>query len=399
MMTLSAHSKRLKIAMLGRFVVEYGDTCLSESCGRSRKIWELFKFLLVHHVRVMLPEAIAEQLWPEQPYENAKSAVRTIIHRLRSLLGEGGGCLKFIQGGYTLSLQQDVWLDITVFENACRQARQMAKQGLTQEAVSLYRQGLSLYSGDLLPECPYSDWLLPFRSHYHGLYVQSVTELTALLETQLAYAEIEDEVTKALLVDYYDETLHLILLKALLHAGKTTQAKGHYENVTSVFYREMGLKPSPALKGILRLIQGREPENGAASELAAFMEAAQCRDQAKGALLCERDVFNVICGLESRRAERTGHMGQLAVFAVAHAGFCGHTSPEGVDGASSFLEILQAALRKGDVLCRDGLEQFLVLLPATSYEQGQGIIQRLDLAAKARGLLLRRRVQPLSVSL
>ncbi|MBS3947542.1 MAG: winged helix-turn-helix domain-containing protein [Dethiobacter sp.] len=189
--------KQLKVFTLGQFVVENGETHLSESGGRSRKVWELFKYLLVHNDRVLLPEVIAEQLWPDQNYADAKSAVRTLIHRLRGLLGNGVDLIKFVQGGYTLNRHQDLWLDIAVFEGCCREARQAAKQGQARMAEDLYRQGLALYKGDLLPECAYSDWLIPLRNHYHRLYLQSVLELTELLRQTQSYGEIVEEAAKA----------------------------------------------------------------------------------------------------------------------------------------------------------------------------------------------------------
>ncbi|MBS3873854.1 MAG: winged helix-turn-helix domain-containing protein [Firmicutes bacterium] len=398
-MTMSDSGKRLKITTLGHFAVVNGSSCISHSCGRSRKIWDLFKLLLVHHDRVLMPESIVEQLWPEKPYDDARGAVRTLVHRLRSVLGEDMDYIKFTQGGYTFSLYHDVWLDIHVFENTCRQARQLAKQGLMPEAVHLYKQGLSLYQGDLLPECPYSDWLLPHRGHYHSLYVQAVAELAVLLDEQHSYAELEEEVTRALMVDYYEETLHLILLQTLLREGKFTQAKWHYEKVTSVFYREMGLKPSAAMKGLLRLILGQETENNrAAAEHVPILDAVPCQEESRGALLCEREVFRVICSLESRRAERTGSTGQVAVLAVTQAHISDSLLGEKGDEGHVLEKLLRAVLRKGDVLCRDGLHQFFVLLPATTYEQAQSIIRRVEDAAKERGLLLRRRLQPLSAS-
>jgi DNA-binding SARP family transcriptional activator len=282
-------SKQLKVFTLGHFVVIDGDKFLSETRGRSRKVWDLFKYLLVNQDRVLLPDVIVEQLWPNQPYDNAKSAVRTLIHRLRSLLGEGVDLIRFTQGGYIFNRHQDLWVDVNVFESCCRQARLAAKQGLIQEAMNLYRQGLSLYKGDLLPECPYSDWLIPLRSHYRRLYLQSVVELALLLRESHAYAEIVEEITRALLIDYFEEELHLILLEALLDDGKVAQSKWHYENVTSVFYREMGLKPSPAMKRMLRLIQERDSDSGKVLDFSAFREAMQSRQQTNEAFFWSRN--------------------------------------------------------------------------------------------------------------
>ncbi|MBS4007222.1 MAG: winged helix-turn-helix domain-containing protein [Clostridium sp.] len=389
-------SKQLKVFTLGHFVVKDGDKFLSETRGRSRKVWDLFKYLLVNQDRVLLPDVIVEQLWPNQPYDNAKSAVRTLIHRLRSLLGEGVDLIRFTQGGYTFNRHQDLWVDVNVFESCCRQARLAAQQGLIQEAINLYRQGLSLYKGDLLPECPYSDWLIPLRSHYRRLYLQSVVELALLLRESHAYTEIVEEITRALLIDYFEEELHLILLEALLDDGKVAQSKWHYENVTSVFYREMGLKPSPAMKRMLRLIQERDSDSGKVLDFSAFREAMQSRQQTNEAFFCEPEFFNVICNLEIRRAERNGGQGLLALLAATSSELGTETARTWQEDMAALQEVLQDALRKSDVLCRFGQQQFMVLLPNTTPEQGQRILQRLAAGLKERELLLRSRLQSLT---
>ena len=389
--------KQLKVFTLGQFVVENGETHLSESGGRSRKVWELFKYLLVHNDRVLLPEVIAEQLWPDQNYADAKSAVRTLIHRLRGLLGDGVDVIKFVQGGYAFNRHQDLWLDIAVFEACCREARQAAKQGQAQEAANLYRQGLALYKGDLLPECAYSDWLIPLRNHYHRLYLQSVLELNQLLRQTQSYGEIVEEAAKALLIDYFEEEIHIYLMEALLAEGKVTQAKGHYENVTAVFYREMGIKPSPAMKRLFRQIQERDDEGGNILDFTSFREAMDSRQQAVGAFLCEPEFFRFLSQLETRRAQRSGQNGLLLMLSVTAAGTDGMVDAK-TQQAVALQEVLQGTLRYSDVFCSLGGHQFIVLLPATTPQQGQILLQRLAAVLSGRKLLLKSRLQPLTLA-
>lgn len=386
---------QLQVFTLGQFAVKNGQAVLSESGGRSRKVWELFKYLLVHHDRILLPEAILEQLWPDRDYSDAKSAVRTQIHRLRNLLG-GVDLIKFTQGGYTLNRHQDLWLDITAFETCCRRARQAAKQNLAEEATALYRQGLALYKGDLLPECAYSEWLIPLRNHYRRLYLQSVGELALLLRQTGSHAEIVEETARALLIDYFEEELHIYLLEALLAGGKASQAKGHYENVTAVFYREMGVKPSPAMKRLFRQIQERDEEDGNVLDFTAFREALDSRQQACGAFLCEPEFFRFLCQLETRRAQRSGQNGLLLMLSVTGAGTDGVPAARARQ-ASTLQEVLQRTLRNSDVFCGLGGQQFMVLLPATTPAQGQHLLQRLAGVLSAGNLLLKSRLQPLNL--
>lgn len=390
--------QQLKVFVLGQFAVTNGDTVLSESGGRSRKLWELFKYFLVHHESILLPEVIVEQLWPCQPYADAKSTVRTLIHRLRRLLGDDVDLIRFSQGGYTFNRHQGLWLDATAFEACCSQARQAAKQGRAQEAMTLYRQGLALYKGDLLPECAYSDWLIPHRSHYHRLYLQSAVELARVLKQAQSHADIVEEMARAILIDYFEEELHLFLLEALLAEGRVSQAKAHYESVTGVYYREMGLKPSPAMKRLFRLIRERDDDNGNVLDFTAFREALHNRQQAAGAFLCEPEFFRFLCQLESRRAQRTAQNGLLALLSAA-------VPDDGLPAVktqhaamAALQEALQGTLRGSDCFCRFADQQFLVLLPSATQQQGEQVLRRIADSLSPAGLLLKSRLQPLNHS-
>jgi len=387
---------QLQVFTLGQFAVKNGESILSECKDRSRELWELFKYLLVHHDRVLLPEVIAEQLWPEQDYADAKSAVRTLIHRLRSLLGDVD-LVRFTQGGYTLNHKQELWLDITVFETCCRQARQAAKQGLGNDAADLYRQALALYKGDMLPECAYSEWLIPLRSHYHRLYLQSVAELALLLRQTGSHAEIVEETAKAVLIDYFEEEIHIFLLEALLAEGKVSQAKWHYENATAVFYREMGVKPSLAMKRLFRQIQECEDEGSNVLDFNGFRETIDNRQQASGAFYCEPEFFRFLCQMETRRAQRSGQNGLLLMLSVTTDGTEG-LSAANTQKTAVLQEVLQRTLRNSDAFCGLGARQFMVLLPATTPQQGQSILERLAAGLNTRNLLLKSRLQLLNLA-
>jgi len=388
--------KQLQAFTLGQFEIKSGEAVLSESGGRSRKLWELFKYLLVQNDRILLPEVIVEHLWPDQDYNDAKSAVRRLIHRLRRLLGDDD-LIKCAQGGYTLNRHLDLWLDISVFENYCSQARQAARLDRLQEAEALYRQGLSLYKGDLLPELAYSDWLIPLRNRYHNLYLNSVIELILLLRQTESHAEIVEETRKALLIDYFEEELHIYLLEALLAEGKAAQAKAHYESVTAVFYREMGLKPSMAMKQLFRQIQNLHDTGDNVLDFTAFREAMRHRQQAGGAILCDPDFFRFICQLETRRAQRTGQNGLLMMLSVTLGETDGAFTPK-TQQAAVLQEKLQRTLRNSDAFCNIGAQQMMVLLPATTLPQGEAILHRLIEALSGRNLMLRGRLQPLNLT-
>ena len=387
-------NEKLKVYTLGQFVVKNGDDVISESNERSRKVWELFKYLLVHHDSVSLPEIIVEQLWPEQEYADAKSTVRSLVHRLRKLLGEQLDLIKFSQGGYTFNRYQGLWIDLTFFENCCIQGRQATKQGLCEKAVSIYRQGISCYKGDLLPECTYSDWMSPVRNHYHRLYLQVTCELATLLKQSRMYEDIIEELDKAIMIDYFEEELHIILLETLLAEGKISQARAHYENVTGKFYKELGLKPSSSFKQMFRLIKAHDNSENIL-DLIQLRGIMQSNDNGGGVLYCEPELFKFFYRLECNRAQRTGQNGVLAILSALPSG----NGLAGLKMSSKSMEalwdILKTTLRNCDLLCRYNDQQILALLPTTTLDNGKNVIERLNKKMIGKGVLLKSELQPL----
>ncbi|MBT9147360.1 MAG: Regulatory protein AfsR [Syntrophomonadaceae bacterium] len=391
-----AQSNYLEVISLGNFLVKNGETHFSENASRSRKVWDIFKYFLAHHGQIILPEVVVEQLWPEQSYADAKSSVRTLVYRLRRLLGDNAGLIIFNQGGYSLKQQENFWWDVPVFVSGCNNAQQVAEQGDESLAASLYRSVLSLYKGDFLPECAYSDWVIPFRNHYHRLYLQSVCHLLAILKKNKQYAEIIAEATKALFIDFFEEEIHLFYIEALLAEGKTSQARSHYQNATAVFYREMGIKPSPALKRLFRQLQSADDEDKVL-EFSTFRETLQNREEAHGAIWCEPDIFRFLCRLESKRQERTGQQAVLVLLSISTNKIGLPDDNKNASRKPEMLQdLLQTALRKSDVLCRFNEHQFILLLPASSPEQTQKMLQRVEegfRTATNGSLLLKTRLQ------
>jgi len=217
--------EKLEIYTLGRFLVRRGGQQLSAEPGRSKKIWELFLYLITHRDKPLPAEAIAETLWPEQEYSNPKSALKNLVHRLRKELGSSGvpdaaSAVIHTHGGYVWNNNFPYWLDAESFELLCLEAHNLTGTDPSM-AVSRYREALALYRGEYLHECPYSNWVLPARHYYRRLFVRSITELLALQKEQRHFSQMAENCEKALFIEHFEEDLHLRYIEALLGEGKS----------------------------------------------------------------------------------------------------------------------------------------------------------------------------------
>lgn len=238
---------------VGKFYVKRGNKIISAHANKSYKLWKLFKYLLTkNRDKNILPEVAMDTLWPENNYSDPKKALRTAVYRLRKLLNENSDNVKssdiivFSQGCYKWNLDADYWLDTDEFEMLCKQGRDLAARE-PEKAIKIYSKAIALYKGDYLPECAYDEWELPIRSYYRHIYLQSALELLRLLHNKQRYDAIIKICETVFAIELFEEDFHIYFIDALFALGKIKEARSHYEYITSLFYRELGVKPSLAM--------------------------------------------------------------------------------------------------------------------------------------------------------
>lgn len=73
---LKPHDDKYHIYTLGRFDVIKEDVSLVASASGSKKIWELYKFMLTYRDRAFTPESLMDQLWVSESYNDPRSTLR-----------------------------------------------------------------------------------------------------------------------------------------------------------------------------------------------------------------------------------------------------------------------------------------------------------------------------------
>jgi DNA-binding SARP family transcriptional activator len=99
-----------------------------------------------------------DMLWPGAGIEAARNSLRQALHLARRIMEveHNGGC-QFLcdrNSWLVLSLEEQSWVDVEVFEMATREARRLRDP-------AAYLAALALYAGELLPEDRYEDWVEP----------------------------------------------------------------------------------------------------------------------------------------------------------------------------------------------------------------------------------------------
>ncbi len=368
MLTIDHDYPTIHIHTLGQFEVFREGQSLVENASGSKKIWELFKFMLTHRERTFTPETLADQLWVSEDYSDPRSTLRRQMHRLRQALGENSEdtTVLFTNGYYKWNPNIPYYIDTDHFELLVKKA----KLASPNEAIELYKNALGLYKGDYLPDCLDNHWVFSVRNHYRRIYLEAVVATIQLLNAEKMVDDVVALCQEAMKIDVYEEAFHIFYMNALAARGEQKLALEHYEHITGFFYREMGVKPSDEMKATYkRLLQS----NVGATSSSVF-ELLQAHTPIENAFYCEPEVFKSIYELERRRCERSGHEFSISVLEVPPAH--GFTYAQEGHRLTSIKNHLMSHLRKGDSFTKWNDQQFVVLLPGVDASVMENVLKR-----------------------
>lgn len=365
------------VQMLGKFQIQMGDIVVQDDVSRSQKIWNLLAYFIVHRDRLIAQEELINLLWPDEEISNPANALKTLLFRVRAILTPAFGrqypLILSRRGAYSWNPLLPCRLDTDTFETlAVQAADETLPEGTRME---LYKQAIALYTGDFLPKLSGRLWVIPLATRYHALYVETVQSYGIMLMKAQSYAEAAALCNEAIQIEPYDETLYGLLISALMRQGKNIAALAQYERATDLLYRNLGVRPSQALRQVYQEIM--KEQKSLETDLSLIQEDLQETASRTGAFVCEYGFFREAYRLEARRAARQGNCVHIALMTVS--------LPDGsipsLDVLSiamdKLLEVLKSSLRRGDVVSRYSGAQYVVMLPSANFEDGTRIMERI----------------------
>lgn len=391
----------LQVQMLGQFTLRYGDRTISDSDDRSRRVWSLLAYMLYNHGRSFAQEELIHLYWSNgEKSADPGNALKSIFHRIRTALdklqpGLGRLLIRRKAGRYFWNNVIPLSLDIEDFE-----AHFHAAEAAGDDDVRLaeYQAALALYAGDPLPRMTDEIWTIPIVAYYHSLYTRAAAGAIELLEKQERTAEAVALCRRAIHIEPYQEDLYEHLMRGLLRTGDMKGAMSVYEEMSELLFAHFGVMPSETLRTLYR--QATRTVND--RTLTMDEVCSQLAEPAPhgGAMVCEYDFFKILYRAESRSIARNGHSANICLLSVS--GKDGEMlARRSLDPAMNNLQVLiQNNLRRGDVIARCSISQYIILLPQANYENSRMVADRLVSAFYRRyphsPARLRYTVQPLT---
>lgn len=222
----------------------------------SKKVQELFCYLVVHRDRPHPRETLASLLWEASSTSQSKKYLRQALWQLQAAVRPGPEVqlLEIDTEWVRLSPEADLWIDVATFEDAFDRARGVTGRALDEPTAEALRAAVNLYEGDLL-EGWYQDWCLYYRERLQNMYLALLAKLMSYCEAQQEYEAGLIYGARILQVDRAQERAHRRMMRLHALAGDRTAALRQYERCRLALEEELGVSPGRRSRALLRQIQ------------------------------------------------------------------------------------------------------------------------------------------------
>lgn len=370
---------KLHINMLGGFSLKYNGNVIDYQKSRSHKLWLILEYLITFRDKEITQNELIELLWGDEFTENPANTLKTLLHRLRNML-DGLGFVPskemviYNRGVYAWNNKLDCVIDTEQFTSLCTLGDEETN---LEQKIMYYLDAIEYYKGDFLPKSSLEPWVVPINTYYHSEFLRVVHSCIDLLKEEKRTYDIITVCQQAVAIDPYEESLHYELIKAMLETGAQQAALTHYDYVVDLFYTEFGLNLSDQLTDLYKEII--KTSNSIEVDLSLIREKLQNEDDSQGAFYCEYSLFKEIYHLESRSVARNGQSVYLCLMSVTDGRNKMLDNKKHQNAAMSQLRnAIQFSLRRGDIFTRYSVSQYLILLPAISYENGEMVLKRIQ---------------------
>ncbi len=224
---------QLRLFVLGRTCVTNGDEVLDGRWINNRP-GQILKLLVAERHRNVFSDEIISLLWPPSSSPDTRG-VRYFVHELREQLEPGGAVRppsSFVvatRGGYALD-RDNVWIDADAFEQLVTEGCAVAGQD-DACAMSLIRQGVAMYRGDLLADEPYAEWALHERDRLRDLVAGALRTLAEIETRGDDLAAATATLSRLAELEPFDIDVHRELFCLLLRRGRRSETMRRYETL------------------------------------------------------------------------------------------------------------------------------------------------------------------------
>jgi DNA-binding SARP family transcriptional activator len=235
-------SERTRVQLCGRLSVELDGVQLAAAL-RGKQVPLLFAYLVLNRTRHVGREELIGALWPDQAPRSQDAALRTLLSRLRSVLGRS------VLGGrdeLMLELLEPAWVDVEAAALAVERAQHALQRGDARVAWALAQVPLNIAGRGLLPGLQVS-WLEPRRRELEDVRLQAleVVGRAGLILGGTQLVSVERAARSLIEIEPYRESGYVLMMQALEAQGNVAEGLRVFEQLRTLLREELGTLPAP----------------------------------------------------------------------------------------------------------------------------------------------------------
>jgi DNA-binding SARP family transcriptional activator len=247
----------LQVCLFGKLEVKHGDHVTVNLCAR--KAQELFCYLLLHRERPHPRETLATILWCDSTSTQSKKYLRQALWQLQTAIRlptepSSTSVLLIEPDWVQVSPEADLWLDVTLFEQAFTIAQGTPGKQLDTQRAQALRDAVELYRGDLL-EGWCHDWCLFERERLQNMYLAILDKLIDYTEANHDYEAGLAYGARILRHDRARERTHRRLMRLHYLCHNRTAALRQYEHCVAALTEELGVQPARSTMALYEQIR------------------------------------------------------------------------------------------------------------------------------------------------
>jgi DNA-binding SARP family transcriptional activator len=246
----------IKIFTLGKFELLKEGQPLQYNRKMQKKPLLLLKALIALGGKDIDEERLTDILWPEADGDQAYSAFRTTLSRLRQLIGEK--VIESHAGRLTLN-PLSCWVDVWAFEDLAGKAEELLKRKKPGDgfpkALQWMGKAIDLYQGSFLSdERDEPFWALLLRERLKDRFLALIKKLGHSIEQSEQWNQAIALYQMGLEVDNLAEELYRRLMVCYSRRGETVQAVQIYRRLKNTLASVLGIEPSPKTETLYRTL-------------------------------------------------------------------------------------------------------------------------------------------------
>jgi DNA-binding SARP family transcriptional activator/Tfp pilus assembly protein PilF len=230
----------LKLSLFNRFSLTFGADEVAVSAARHQA---LIAYVGLQTSLVCGREQLATLLWGDTGDANARHSLSQAVLALRKKLEPYHPGFLTADRASVRFIESEIWIDVRHFDRliAIGDSKSIA------QAIALFKSGFleGFHSG----ASAFDDWADNERSRLWMLYRSAVEQYAENLT--MPPERVIEAITRLSLHDQFDESVHRLMLRALVQRFGSPAALAYAEKVKKLLDRELGVDPEPATTALV----------------------------------------------------------------------------------------------------------------------------------------------------